>query len=940
MASKPTKARKVRTGSSSKAASKSTSTNVASKVAGSAVSKAKSTKLWARIEKNLTWQRGLQATAIFVGFFSLVGLFYAKELPSPDKINSTINAQTTKLYDRTGTHVLEEIYGDKNRSLIAFDQMPAYCKDATISIEDKDFYKHGAFSVPGIARAFYYTVFKHNTEGGSTITQQYVKNAFLSDTRTPARKIKELILSMEIETLYPKDDILKLYLNEIPYGSTAYGLEAAAKTYFAKDAQNLDLSQCALLAAMPQAPTYYSPYGQHTDALIARQQTILDKMAQQHYITDAQAAAAKQVDILAEIQPQNIDANVFAPHFDDYVRGQLEDEFGVKTVDEGGLKVITTLDYDKQNMAQTAVANNMASVRHYGGSNAALVAEDPTNGQVLAMVGSYNYSDPTFGSYNVATALRQPGSSFKPITYSTLFKKNYGPGSTFYDVKTDFGGGYTPANYTNRNYGVVSIRQAFASSLNVIAVKALYIAGIDNALQTARDLGITTLNAGADHYGLSLTLGSGEVQLTQLVNAYATFPQAGEHRNQISVLKVTDPTGKVLVDNTKPDQTNKPKQVLDPQIAYLISSIISDNAARCSLGTFTCNNPLTLGDRPVAAKTGTTQDYRDAWTMGYTPYIVAGVWAGNDNNAPMTQAASIVSAPIWHDFMQAATANDPKTGFTRPPGIQTVTLDADTGKIPTDSTKHTRTDIFPSWYKPVSDSTIKSVKIDKVSGLLATSCTPPDAIDTKTSGAIQAEIPPTDVSFARWNPPVQALAASIGFSAGAAIPTTSDNVHSCSDTKPQVSLSVKPSSLTGSVFTLTATGISGTFPINNYVFNFDGNQITSGASNTATYTPPAGTSGQHTFSVTVFDAGLYRADSNTINVTVQPAPDITISCPSSTCTVSVSGAAGFVTTKVQFNSAVQGTKTGANTNWPNYPAGDTVTATVTDDNGTYTQTGP
>jgi membrane peptidoglycan carboxypeptidase len=396
----------------------------------------------------------LYAIALLTGFLTLAAIFawFAKDLPSPNKINAVASAQTTKLFDRTGEHLLVEIYGDKNRSIIEFNQMPKCIKDATVDLEDKDFYSQGAFSPKGLARAFSGILFKDPSKGGgSTITQQYVKNALLTDQRSYARKIKELILAIEIEQLYKKDDILKLYLNEIPYGSTAYGIQAASKQFFGIDAKDLSLSQCALIASLPQAPTYYSPYGQHKPALIAKRNRVIDLMMQQHHITQAQADAAKLEDNLAQLKPYNPYANVTAPHFVAYVREQLEEKYGVKAVEEGGLKVVTTLDLDKQRQAEDAIAKNMRSVRATGGSNAALVSEDPQTGQILAMVGSYNYGDPEFGSFNVADAPRQPGSSFKPIVYANLLKGNYGAGTTFYDVKTDFGGGYTPKNYSGRN---------------------------------------------------------------------------------------------------------------------------------------------------------------------------------------------------------------------------------------------------------------------------------------------------------------------------------------------------------------------------------------------------------------------------------------------------------------------------------------------------------
>ncbi len=890
----------------------------------------------------LTSRQGLRMMAIVagVGLAFVVGVFlwFAKDLPSPNKINARVSAQTTKLYDRTGQHVLVEIYGDKNRSLIEFNQMPQSIKDATVAIEDKDFYKHGAFSIFGLARAFSGIVFRDPSRGGgSTITQQYVKNALLTGERSYSRKIKELILAIEIEQLYKKDDILKLYLNEIPYGSTAYGVQAAAKTYFNKDAKDLTLSQSAMLAAMPQAPSYYSPYGQHRDALIARQHVVLDKMAEQKFITSQEAEAAKKDDIFAQLVPYRPYANVTAPHFVQYVRELLEDKYGVKQTNEGGLKVITSIDVDKQKIAEEAVSKNMTSVRKFGGSNAALVSADPTNGQVLAMVGSYDYGDEKFGTFNVAVADRQPGSSFKPITYSTLFKKNYGAGTTMYDVTTDFGAGYKPKNYTNRTYGVQSVRTSLASSLNIPAVKALYMAGVSDALRTAKDLGITTLNRPADDYGLSLTLGSGEVKLTEMVNAYSAFPTGGQHRKPVYIMKVTDPTGKVLEDN-KPEN-NRPKQVLDPQIAYIISNILSDNNARTALGVFSRNNPLTLGNRPVAAKTGTTEDYKDAWTMGYTTKVVTGVWAGNNDNTPMTQSASIVSAPIWHDYMAEVTKNDPIEQFSKPTGIKTVELDAQTGHAVTTSTKQKRSDIFPSWYKLSNSEGVRSGKIDKVSKKLATDCTPPDAVEEVTAGAIHAEIPANDPAYSRWEPPVAALARSLGYSSGGALPTENDDVHSCGDSKPSVSLSVTPSS--GSVFTLTANVTAGKFTPTTITYLIDGveissQNISSGGVFSITNSPAAGS---HSYSVRVIDNGYYSSTSNaiTVSATASASPTVSMSCGGGTCTVSASPSGSTLKSiEVFYNNISQGKRTAGNlatTLWGGWSNGFSGRAVATDNSG-------
>lgn len=807
-----------------------------------------------------------------VGFLVvfLMFLYVAKDLPNPNKVRQIAGGQNTKYYDRTGQTLLWEDHGDQNRTVIDFNQMPASLKQATIAIEDKNFYNEGAFSFVGYIRAAVFDVLHRGAfQGGSTITQQYVKNALLSNDQTFTRKFKELILSIEISSYYKKDDVLKLYLNQIPYGSQAYGVEAACKTYFPKDnlnnscAPNLTLPESALLAAMANAPSFYSPYGTHQTELKDRQHLVLDRMVAQGYITNQQAGEAKKVDILGPgelSQTQNLYANITAPQFDLYAKDVLAGEYGTSTVESGGLKVITTLDVTKQKQAEDAIAVNLASIQRSGGSNAALVSADPKTGQIFAMVGSTSFSNSPF---NVALAKRQPGSSFKPYVYATAWGKsyNYGPGSTLYDVTTDFGN-FKPKNYDGSTHGVQAMRTALDNSYNIPAVKTLYLVGVKNAIDTARSMGITTLdNPPNGGYGLSLVLGSGEVELNQMTNAYESFANGGLHYAPTPILKVYDSTGKLLQDNTKPSS----KQVLDPQVAYLMNNVLSDNNARAA--AFGVNNPLTVSGHTVAAKTGTTTDYHDAWTMGYSPDLVTGVWVGNNDNKVMNSEAVDIAAPVWHTFMTNALRGQPNTQFNKPNGIQTVTLDADTGRLPTPATKHTRTDVFASWYKPPTATSTQSAKIDKVSGKLATDCTPPLAVDTVYSGAIHAEIPATDPAYGRWEPPVAALAANLGFAGGGSLPTETDNVHSCSDTKPSISVTANGS---GPV-DITTNATAGTFPLDKIEIKFD-DQIISTESPvdqnpySFTYTPT--TTGQHTITATVTDKGLYQTQSNSITVTI------------------------------------------------------------------------
>jgi 1A family penicillin-binding protein len=827
-------------------------------------------------------REGAKRLAKIAGMVGLVGflllLFILKDLPNPKEINARISAQTTRFYDRKeaegdgkGT-VLYEVFGDKNRSVIKFEQIPENVKQATIAIEDKNFYKHGAFSSIGILRAAFVNVMSRDrVQGGSTITQQYVKNALLSSERTFTRKIRELVLSVVIEQFYNKDDILSLYLNEIPYGGNAYGIQAAAKTYYKKDlskGDELTLDEAATLAALPRAPSIYSPYGNYPDRLRARKNLVLNLMVEQGMVSAVEAETAKRVDPVAKIKQINpvpsYFANVTAPHFVKWLQDSLEEKYGSKFVTEGGLKVITTLDLDKQRLAEQAIENNIKNVERLGGSNAAMVVSDPKTGQILSMVGSRNFEHPGFGQVNVATAERQPGSSFKPLVYATAFGKNYGPGTTLYDVSTDFGGGYKPENYTDRTYGVVSMRTALAGSLNITAVKTLYLAGVGDSIEQATRMGITTLDGRAERCGLSLVLGCSEVRLYEMTNAYESFANGGNHHEPTGILKVVDSRKKVIEEH-KPNK--QPKRVLDPQIAYLISNVLSDNGARA----YIFGNLLNVAGQNTAVKTGTTENYRDAWTIGYTPSLVAGVWAGNNDNRSMTKAASAVSSPIWREFMQKALAGRPAEQFDRPAGIKEIELDANTGKIATDGARTKRTDIFPAWYKPSPATENRSAKIDKVTGKLATDCTPPMALETAYASEMHAEIPSSDPAYGRWEPPVQALAAGMGYAQGGSLPTETDDLHKCDDAKPEVSLDADK--LGGGSYRLRAQVDSGTHTANKLEIRLNDQIISAQAiSGDADYefTHTIESNGSHFFKATVIDAALY-SDEDSVSVTVTDA---------------------------------------------------------------------
>lgn len=630
-------------------------------------------------------------------FGGILFIYYAFILPSPDKLSERDVPESTKILDRNSKQ-LYEIHGEVKRTLIPFEQMPQTIKDATIAVEDKDFYRHGAVSITGIIRSAAVNVLSASKkQGASTITQQFARNAVLTREKTFARKFKEIILSVELEQRYTKDEILKLYLNEIPYGSNAYGIQAAAQTFFGKEAKFLTLAESAYLAALPKAPTYYSPYGPHKPELDQRADTVLALMEEQGYITKQQKAAAQN----EAVTFRDIGTGILAPHFVLYVQDLIAEKYGEVAVREGGLKVTTTLDLELQKIAEEAVAKQIAiNEKNYQAGNASLVAIDPKTGQILAMVGSRDYFDKEHdGAVNVALRPRQPGSSFKPYVYATAFKEGMNPATMLFDVVTNFGefGGkeYTPQDYDGGERGSVSIRKALQGSLNIPAVKTLILVGIDNAIDTAERMGITTLKD-RSRYGPSLVLGGGEVKLLDHASAFGVFANGGIRQEPISILKVEDKNGRALESSKE----SRGREVLDPQVAYQINNILSDNESRIYI--FGANNRLQITGHAVAAKTGTTQEYRDAWTVGYTPSLVAGVWVGNNNNSQMSGKAdgSVVAAPIWNEFMRRALANKPNEDFPRPEGIVEMTVDALSGKLPTAETPATKIEIFASFNVP------------------------------------------------------------------------------------------------------------------------------------------------------------------------------------------------------------------------------------------------
>lgn len=626
-----------------------------------------------------------------------VGVVYAviiiRDLPSPDQFETRQISQSTKLYDRTGEVALYEIHGEEKRTIVPFGDIPETLKKATIAAEDDDFYSRPAFDWRGILRALWVDVKNMNfSQGGSTITQQLAKNVFLSSEKTITRKLKELVLAIQMESKYSKDEILSLYLNQIPYGSNAYGVEAASQTFFSKSVKNVSLAESALLAGLTKAPSYYSPWGSHLDEILTRKDNILNRMAELGKITEKERNAAKKEKI--KFAPPSL-GSIKAPHFSLMVKEYLVNKYGEDAVMNGGLKVITTLDWPMQEIAERVIEEGASRNESlYGGKNASLVAQDPKTGQILALVGSKDYFDTeNDGNFNVAVqGLRQPGSALKPFAYMTAFEKGYPPQTILFDVPTEFlpDNAKCPIipNFNEKGndecfhpqdfdpfLGPVSMEQSLAQSINISAVKTLYLVGIKDFLSNVRNFGITTLNE-VWRYGLSLVLGGGEVKLIDLVNAYSTLSQEGVRHNQTSVLEVRDYKGGVL--ESYHDSAEK---VIDQQYPRMINKTLSDGGLRAGL----FQNSLGLTIFPgydVALKTGTTNDYRDAWAMGYTPSLTVGVWAGNNDNTPMQRkGTSILAAvPIWSAFLREVINKYPSEPFNNPDPIEAVSKPMLSGK--------------------------------------------------------------------------------------------------------------------------------------------------------------------------------------------------------------------------------------------------------------------
>ncbi len=682
--------------------------------------------------------------------------FYAQGLPSPEEISrrSIENFETTRIYDRTGQHILYEIIPPEGgrRTEVPLARIPVHLRNATIAMEDKTFYTNpGGINIEGLARAVWGTLRGQYAGGGSSIPQQLIRNVIMTPEERMEmsynRKIKELILAIELTRRYPgvegRDKILEWYLNNVFYGHFAYGVEAAAQTYFNKHVEELTLAEAAMLVPLGNAPAL-NPID-HPEEAKKRQEIVLDQMYLQGYITAEEAFAAKQQPLV--IAPPRFD--IVAPHYVLWIRNLLEEQFGSDAVYGGGLQVITALDLEIQNKAQEIARTQVASFREkYKASNAAVVVLDAKTAEVKAMVGSLDYFDRSIdGQINMALSPRQPGSSFKPFTYATAFAQGYTPATMVMDVRTSFPDPpnpepYVPENYSRNYHGPMLLRQALACSYNIPAVAIASKVGIPNVVATARAMGITTLTKPT--YGLALTLGGTEVPLLDMAYAFSVFANGGtmvgeevppekqkpgyRQLEPVGILKVTDAKGQVLYEYTQP----KKRGVLSPEVAFLLTDILSDNRARTP--AFGADSVLVIKDRPAAVKTGTTDEYRDGWTIGYTPQYVVGVWVGNTDYTEMEKGAAGVrtAGPIWHDLMEWLHADLPVENFTRPPNLETAIIEPKSGKLPTEYSPSRMQEIFIQGTVPTEhDDVHRPFRICKETGKLATVYCPQDQVEVK-----------------------------------------------------------------------------------------------------------------------------------------------------------------------------------------------------------------
>ena len=673
-----------------------------------------------RILLKLIKNFGFLAAGLFVLFLASVVIWVSLiQIPDFKSFEDRKVIKSTKIYDRTGEVVLYDVYENVKRTVIPLSEMGVNIKNATVAIEDTEFYQHEGIRIKSIMRAFWANVIRGGfSQGGSTITQQLIKNTLLTREKTLTRKLKEWILSIKIEGVLDKDEILESYLNEAPYGGVVYGIAEASSAFFGKNAEDLTLSEAAYLAALPKAPTRYSPYGKKRSELDQRKNIILKRMNDLGFIAEEEYLAAREEEVVFKPEQK---IKIKAPHFVFFIKDYLERKYGAGAMEEG-LKVITTLDYELQEKAEEIVARiAKENEKNFNGKNAGLLALDPATGQILAMVGSRDYFDQDVdGAYNVTLAKRQPGSAFKPFIYAVAFNEGYTPDTILFDVKTEFQTTcdpstslampgykqedcYSPSNYDNKFRGPMTVRHALAESINVPAVKMLYLVGVADAIRLARDMGINTLED-PGRYGLTLVIGGGEVTLMDMVSAFGSFAGKGVRKDPKWVLKIEDSQGKI----TEEFKETLGRKVLPENTALMISDILSDNQAR--IGTFGARSVLEIPGAQVAVKTGTTNNNRDAWTIGYTPAVVVGVWVGNNDNTPMKKGGAALAGPIWNAFIKEALKKYPPEPFEKPD----LALDPSLPPI-----------IRGNWFGG------ESFFIDKISGKLATEKTPKETLEEK-----------------------------------------------------------------------------------------------------------------------------------------------------------------------------------------------------------------
>jgi 1A family penicillin-binding protein len=644
---------------------------------------------------------------ILVGFLGY-GLF--KDMPNPKKLSSGEYSESSQIMDRNGK-ILYEIYADKNRTSVVLANIPDKMIKATLAIEDNNFYNHSGFDIKGIIRGLFRTVFQGRLQGGSTLTQQLVKNALLTPERTWKRKIKEAVLTITTEILYSKNQILEMYFNQTPYGGTMWGVESAARGIFNKDVKDLSLAEAALIAGLPASPTRYSPFA-HPDAAKSRQEMVLKRMEELKYITPAEHIAAKNEKLIYNLSKNSISA----PHFVFYVKEKLIEKYGIQKVTEGGLKVWTTLDLDTQNYAQEQIAIEIEKLKKQRVSNGAALVTDNKSGQILAMVGSKDYFDTEIdGKYNVTTALRQPGSSIKPLNYAVGIEMGKATAASIFDddptcFKVEGQKSYCPTNYGGAYHGIQSLRNSLGNSLNIPAVKMLSLNTVKDFVASASAMGISTFKNSSD-YGLSLTLGGGEVYMTDMATAFGVFANMGIKQDLVSILKVTDKKGKILEEYKYVPGI----RVLSPETSYIIANILSDDGARSMV--FGSGSMLNIKKHPeVAVKTGTTNDMRDNWTIGFTPDNVVAVWVGNNDNTRMGGLVSGTTgaAPIWNRIMSKVLENKTVHNFTRPSGVLTMNVCNLTGQLQPDGGCESHNELFKKEFVPTIRAPLQNnILIDK-----------------------------------------------------------------------------------------------------------------------------------------------------------------------------------------------------------------------------------